>query len=112
METQRTVLGGLSEREEERAAMNRQQRRLIAQKRAVEKKIESKIIRAGEVEVELFFTAFGLALEELHGFKRKRITKVWKRTDEIISEISNGEATFDMLKNRLKMRAGIECSFR
>lgn len=92
--------------------MNRQQRRLIAQKRAVEKKIESKIIRAGEVEVELFFTAFGLALEELHGFKRKRITKVWKRTDEIISEISNGEATFDMLKNRLKMRAGIECSFR
>lgn len=92
--------------------MNRQQRRLIAQKRAVEKKIENKIIRAGEVEVELFFTAFGLALEELHGFKRKRITKVWKRTDEIISEISNGEATFDMLKNRLKMRAGIECSFR
>ena len=112
METQRTVLGGLSEREEERAAMIRQQRRLIAQKRAVEKKIENKIIRAGEVEVELFFTAFGLALEELHGFKRKRITKVWKRTDEIISEISNGEATFDMLKNRLKMRAGIECSFR
>lgn len=92
--------------------MNRQQRRLMAQKRAVEKKIENKIIRAGEVEVELFFTAFGLALEELHGFKRKRITKVWKRTDEIISEISNGEATFDMLKNRLKMRAGIECSFR
>ena len=92
--------------------MNRQQRRLMAQKRAVEKKIENKIIRAGEVEVELFFTAFGLALEELHGFKRKRITKVWKRTDEIISEISNGEATFDMLKNRLKMRAGVECSFR
>lgn len=92
--------------------MNRQQRRLMAQKRAVEKKIENKIIRAGEVEVELFFTAFGLALEELHGFKRKRITKVWKRTDEIISEIANGEATFDMLKNRLKMRAGIECSFR
>lgn len=92
--------------------MNRQQRRLMAQKRAVEKKIENKIIRAGEVEVELFFTAFGLALEELHGFKRKRITKVWRRTDEIISEISNGEATFDMLKNRLKMRAGIECSFR
>ena len=92
--------------------MNRQQRRVMAQKRAVEKKIENKIIRADEVEVELFFTAFGLALEELHGFKRKRITKVWKRTDEIISEISNGEATFDMLKNRLKMRAGIECSFR
>ena len=92
--------------------MNRQQRRVMAQKRAVEKKIENKIIRAGEVEVELFFTAFGLALEELYGFKQQRITKVWKRTDEIISEISNGEATFDMLKNRLKMRAGIECSFR
>lgn len=92
--------------------MNRQQRRLMAQKRAVEKKIENKIIRADEVEVELFFTAFGLALEELHGFKQQRITKVWKRTDEIISEIANGEATFDMLKNRLKMRAGIECSFR
>ena len=92
--------------------MNRQQRRVMAQKRAVEKKIENKIIRAGEVEVELYFTAFGLALEELHGFKRKRITKVWKRTDEIISEISNGEATFNMLKNRLKQRADIECSFK
>lgn len=92
--------------------MNRQQRRLMAQKRAVEKKIENKIIRADEVEVELFFTAFGLALEELHGFKQQRIAKVWKRTDEIISEIVNGEATFEVLKNRLKMRADIECSFR
>ena len=92
--------------------MNRQQRRLMAQKRAVEKKIENKIIRADEVEVELFFTAFGLALEELHGFKQQRITKVWKRTDEIIGEIANGEATFEVLKNRLKMRADIECSFR
>ena len=92
--------------------MNRQQRRAAANRRAAEKRLENKIIRAGEVEVELFFTAFGLALEELHGFKQRRIAKVWKRTDEIISEISNGEATFDMLKNRLKMRAGIECSFR
>ena len=87
--------------------MNRQQRRLIAQKRAVEKKIENKIIRA-----ELYFTAFGLALEELYGFKQQRIAKAWKRTDEIISEISNGEATFNMLKNRLKQRADIECSFK
>lgn len=92
--------------------MNRQQRRAMANRRAAEKRLENKIIRADEVEVELFFTAFGLALEELHGFKRQRIAKAWKRTDEIISEISNGEATFDMLKNRLKMRAGIECSFR
>ena len=92
--------------------MNRQQRRVMAQKRAVEKKIENKIIRAGEVEVELFFTAFGLALEELYGFKQQRIARAWKRTDEIISEIANGEATFEVLKNRLKMRADIECSFR
>ena len=92
--------------------MNRQQRRLMAQKRAVEKKIENKIIRADEVEVELFFTAFGLALEELYGFKQQRIAKVWKRTDEIIGEIADGEATFEVLKNRLKMRADIECSFR
>ena len=92
--------------------MNRQQRRVMAQKRAVEKKIENKIIRADEVEVELYFTAFGLALEELYGFKQQRIAKAWKRTDEIISEISNGEATFNMLKNRLKQRADIECSFK
>ena len=92
--------------------MNRQQRRLIAQKRAVEKKIENKIIRADEVEVELYFTAFGLALEELYGFKQQRIARVWKRTDEIIGELVDGNATFPMLKNRLKMRADIECSFR
>ena len=92
--------------------MNRQQRRAMASRRAAEKRLENKIIRADEVEVELYFTAFGLALEELYGFKQQRIAKAWKRTDEIISEISNGEATFDMLKNRLKMRAGIECSFR
>lgn len=92
--------------------MNRQQRRAMANRRAAEKRLENKIIRADEVEVELFFTAFGLALEELYGFKRQRIAKAWKRTDEIISEIADGEATFDMLKNRLKMRAGIECSFR
>lgn len=92
--------------------MNRQQRRAAANRRAAEKRLENKIIRADEVEVELFFTAFGLALEELYGFKRQRIAKAWKRTDEIISEIADGEATFDMLKNRLKMRAGIECSFR
>ena len=92
--------------------MNRQQRRVMAQKRAVEKKIENKIIRADEVEVELFFTAVGLALEELYGFKQQRIAKAWKRTDEIISEIADGEATFETLKNRLKMRADIECSFR
>lgn len=92
--------------------MNRQQRRAAANRRAAEKRLENKIIRADEVEVELFFTAFGLALEELHGFKQQRIAKVWKRTDEIIGEIADGEATFETLKNRLKMRAGIECSFR
>ena len=76
------------------------------------KRLENKIIRADEVEVELYFTAFGLALEELYGFKQQRIARVWKRTDEIIGEISNGEATFESLKNRLKMRADIECSFK
>ena len=92
--------------------MNRQQRRAAANRRAAEKRLENKIIRADEVEVELYFTAFGLALEELYGFKQQRITKVWKRTDEIISEIADGEATFESLKNRLKQRADIECSFR
>ena len=92
--------------------MNRQQRRAMASRRAAEKRLEDKIIRADEVEVELYFTAFGLALEELYGFKQQRIARAWKRTDEIISEIANGEATFEVLKNRLKMRADIECSFR
>ena len=92
--------------------MNRQQRREMSRHRAAEKRLENKIIRADEVEVELYFTAFGLALEELYGFKQQRIARAWKRTDEIISEIANGEATFEVLKNRLKMRADIECSFR
>lgn len=91
--------------------MNRQQRRIMARQRAVEKKLEDKIIRADQVEAELYYTVIGLALEELYGFKQQRIARVWKRTDEIIGEIVDGNATFPMLKNRLKMRADIECSF-
>ena len=91
--------------------MNRQQRRAIANRRAAEKRLEDKIIRADKVEVELYFTAFGLALEELYGFKQQRISKAWKRTDEIIGEIVDDKATFESLKSRLKQRANIECSF-
>lgn len=84
----------------------------MAQRRAVEKKIEDKIIRADEVEVELYFTAFGLALEELFDFKQQRIARVWRRADELIGEISVGNETFETLKAKLKKKADIECSFR
>lgn len=108
--------------------MNRQQRRLsekmqgkkrsytdeemheICEKYA-KKRIEMDRKKSNEVEIELYFTAFGLALEELHGFKMERILKVWKKTDEYISKITAGECTFEDLKNMLYEHANIICSF-
>lgn len=108
--------------------MNRQQRRLsekmqgkkrsytdeemheICEKYA-KKRIEMDRKKSNEVEIELYFTAFGLALEELHGFKMERILNVWKKTDEYISKIPAGECTFEDLKNMLYERANIICSF-
>ena len=94
--------------------MNRQQRRAVAKKRAAEKRIEEKIIRRDEVEVELYFTAFGLALNELYGWKGNGIMKVWKKADEIVGRISeDGETgeSFTSLKKQLREKADIECSF-
>lgn len=98
--------------------MNRQQRRArereLEARRRLEKRIEK--TRADEkykeIEVELYYTAFGLALEEVYGFKEKRILKAWRRADEIMGKLCSGEMTFDEMKQQLKERANIECSFR
>lgn len=99
--------------------MNRQQRRLAERKRKVEAKVESKIEQQmkkqkytpKEIEVELYYTVFGLALEELMGFKAGRIRKVWKRADEYMGKIVDDELTFEEAKQLLRDRANIECSF-
>lgn len=75
------------------------------------KRIEMDRKKSNEVEIELYFTAFGLALDELYGFKMERIMKTWKKVDEYISKIPSGECTFEGLKNMLYERANIICSF-
>ena len=62
--------------------------------------------------MELYFTAFGLALEELHGFKQERITKVWKKADQYIESIIDGDETKETLQQKLLYRANVMCSFR
>lgn len=66
----------------------------------------------GQVEVELYFTAFGLALEELHGFKQEQITTVWKKADQYIESIIDGDETKETLQQKLMDRANVMCSFR
>ena len=66
---------------------------------------------AHEVEVELYFTIFGLALEELHGYKQQRILNVWRKADEYMGLIQNDKDTLDSLKEMLRSRADVECSF-
>lgn len=95
--------------------MNRQQRRLAERQRRANAKIEEQMRKAKcnpkEIEVEIYYTAFGLALEELYGFKTERISKVWKRADEYMGMLCDDEMTFEQMKQTLKKRANIECSF-
>lgn len=77
----------------------------------LEQTLKAREQAAHEVEVEIYFTIFGLALEELHGFKQKRILNVWRKADEYVGLIQNDEETFDSLKEMLRNRADVECSF-
>lgn len=103
--------------------MNRQQRRererMQAAMRRMDKKAYAKLKarqeRMGEVEVELYFTGIGLALHELYGFGQQRVGRVWKRTDELITELRDKGGRFDNLdemKKLLKDQINLECSFR
>lgn len=95
--------------------MNRQQRRALKRRRESEERID-KLMREAkcnpkEIEVELYYTAFGLALEEVYGYKTERIRKVWKRADEYIGMMVDNDMTLDDMKRLLRERANIECSF-
>lgn len=96
--------------------MNRQQRRAM-QKRQITRKAVKEAMKEhdekfGQVEVELYFTAFGLALEELHGFNQEQITMVWKKADQYIKSIIDGDETKETLQQKLLDRANVMCSFR
>ena len=99
--------------------MNRQQRRLLEREQRLDRKAEQRIMkrqeRFGHVEVELYFTAMGLALNDLYGWDDGKVREVWQRTDDIITEFKedgrwNGD--FLEMKADLKKRINLECSFR
>lgn len=102
--------------------MNRQQKRerdrMQAAMRRMDKKAYSALKerqnRMGEVEVELYFTAMGIALHEIYGFGQQRVARVWQRTDEIITELRDKTKweSFDAMKQYLKDEIDLECSFR
>lgn len=99
--------------------MRRQQERNRKAQISAEKRMAPQITdmlkkreeRYYEVQVELYFTMFGLALEEMHGFKKKRVIDTWKRVDEYMSMVQDGKETLESLKELLRERAGAECSF-
>jgi hypothetical protein len=102
--------------------MNRQQRRQRDRERAALDRLDKKVIRRleekqqriGECEVELYFTAMGLALNELYGFGQQRVARVWQRTDEIITELNRSDKwnSLEDMKQELKDKIDLECSFR
>ena len=112
------LAGSAGSKKQERGGgfMNRQQRRAMEKRRIARKAVDAAMKehdeKFGQVEVELYFTAFGLALEELHGFKQERITKVWKKADQYIESIINGDETKETLQQKLLDRANVMCSFR
>ena len=79
---------------------------------AVDAAMKERDEKFGQVEVELYFTAFGLALEELHGFNQEQITMVWKKADQYIKSIIDGDETKETLQQKLLDRANVMCSFR
>lgn len=91
--------------------MNRQERRQRERIRKAEKRIENKLIKKDEVEVELYFNVIGLALEEIYGFKAERIRKVWQYSDDLVGKIASGEETLESIKNKLNDKAHIICEF-
>lgn len=96
--------------------MNRQQRRAMEKRRIARKAVDAAMKerdeKFGQVEVELYFTAFGLALEELHGFNQEQITMVWKKADRYIKGIIDGDETKETLQQKLLDRANVMCGFR
>ena len=73
-----------------------------------ERKIRKKV---DDLEIELYFTLFGLTMAELYGWKKDGIGKVWKYADDLKTEYVLGNITHEGLKQRLKEIADIECSF-
>ncbi len=79
---------------------------------AVDAAMKERDEKFGQVEVELYFAAFGLALEELHGFNQEQITMVWKKADQYIKGIIDGDETKETLQQKLLDRANVMCSFQ
>lgn len=73
-----------------------------------ERKIRKK---EDDLEIELYFTLFGIAMTELYGWKKTGIAKIWKYADDLKTELVDGKTTIDELKQRLRDKADIECSF-
>lgn len=95
--------------------MNRQQRRIQSKIVQTEQRIKQQLYdrqsRVNEVEVELYFTAMGLAINQLYGWKNGPISRIWERTDQIIGMVADGKETLEGLKEKLRNIADVECSF-
>ena len=95
--------------------MNRQQRRIQSKIIQTEQRIKQQLYdrqsRVNEVEAELYFTAMGLAINQLYGWKGGPISRIWERTDQIIGAVADDKETLESLKEKLRNIADVECSF-
>lgn len=92
--------------------MNRQQRRERAKRLACDRKyledIRRECDRKETISFEVFFTAAGMALYNLYGWKKNAIHKVWTEMDRIITSIGGDETTFAQIKDDLEQKADIK----
>lgn len=97
--------------------MNRQERRLREREQRLDRKAEQRIMKrqemANHLETELYFTCFGLAVNELHGWEEDKIRELWGRADAIVGEFRDGKYgdTLDEFKRYVLERTGIQCRF-
>jgi hypothetical protein len=99
--------------------MNRQQRRLAAKEaraRAAirtEKEHEEKTIndRISIIMIEQFYTAVGLALHDEFQFGQQRITRVWRRMNDLMFSIGEDVENYNRMVQELKDKCDLSISW-
>ena len=98
--------------------MNRQERREKARKARIQnqlieknwKEIEDYCGRLDNTTIEQFYVAAGLALHNLFQWDGEQIGKVWAEMNDIIYSYANDKTRFEVRRQELKDKAGVEIS--
>lgn len=90
--------------------MNRQQRREMARRQAVENKYWNQLVerqnRVDDRKLELGMTAIAIALYNIYGWEEEEIVKVLQEYNKQICRIASEGLTYEDLKKELEEKTG------